>query len=135
MITLKKKRCKICNELTYIFSHGNCKSCDAKIKICKRISRVKYQTKQIKKVSDKQKKLNLAYLAQREIYLEQHPFCKVGLEGCMGKATTVHHKIGRNKFLLDETTWLPCCMFCHHYIETHGKWAKEKGYSLSRLEK
>jgi hypothetical protein len=94
----------------------------------------KYQTKEIKRVSTHQQKLNLAYTAQRKIYLKRHPICEVRTEGCTGKATTVHHRKGRiGTLMLDEKYWLACCMECHNFIEIRPEWAKEKGFSLNRL--
>lgn len=55
------------------------------------------------------------------------------VEGCCYTSVDVHHKRGRGKYLLDESTWLPVCRGCHNKIETHPNWAKENGYSESRL--
>lgn len=54
---------------------------------------------------------------------------------CGKDATQVHHKKGRiGKLLLDVRFFLPVTQDCHQYIEEHPEWAKEQGYSLSRLE-
>ena len=140
----KLKICSVCGLPSVLWrsSPALCKNCDQRRRnslkqtmdglIAKPVK--VYQTKQIKKVSDKQKRLNLAYLAQRQVYLKQHPFCKVGIEGCMGKATQVHHMRGRiGELMLDENFWLPVCAFCHNHVETHCEWAKEMGFSESRL--
>jgi len=55
---------------------------------------------------------------------------------CGLPATEVHHKKGRiGKLLLDIRFWLPVTPDCHKKIELNPEWAKEKGYSLSRLAK
>lgn len=101
--------------------------------------KVKYETKAIKKISTRQQKLNAAYSAQRKVFFHGHPYCEAMIyedaeNMCTGFATDVHHKKGRGEYILDERTWLAVCRNCHHFIETHPEWAKEKGFSLSRLE-
>lgn len=47
----------------------------------------------------------------------------------------VHHKKGRiESLLLDQRYWLAVSDEGHREIELNPKWAKEMGYSLSRLE-
>ncbi len=54
---------------------------------------------------------------------------------CGAPAQQVHHKAGRlGDLLLDESLWLAVCGYCHHNIETRPKWAKENGYSISRIK-
>ena len=90
----------------------------------------------IRKLSKKRAAQNRGYLKLREQYLIENPFCKVMTEGCTGRATTIHHKKGRiGKLLTDTNYFLGCCMNCHEAIERNPIWAKEKGYSLSRLSK
>lgn len=43
--------------------------------------------------------------------------CKLRLEGCAGKAETVHHTRGRGVFLKDVTTWLSSCLSCNFKVE------------------
>jgi hypothetical protein len=53
---------------------------------------------------------------------------------CGKPATEVHHKKGRiGKLLTDVRWWLGVTSDCHKKIELNPDWAKEKGYSLSRL--
>lgn len=90
----------------------------------------------VKKISDKQTTKNKVYTAKRIIFLAAHPKCQAKLEGCTQVATDVHHMAGRTGSLfLDESQWLPVCRACHSYIETHPDFAKEKGFSKSRLTK
>ncbi len=51
------------------------------------------------------------------------------------KAEEVHHKRGRTgDLLLDEAHWLPVSRKGHVKIEMNPRWAKEMGYSESRLK-
>lgn len=75
------------------------------------------------------------YLARRIRYLAQHTKCLSYqyplpyecLSQCTDKATQVHHKMRRGKFLNDESTWMPICASCHRWIETHANIARECG--------
>ena len=51
------------------------------------------------------------------------------------KAEEVHHKRGRiGDLLLDETHWLAVSRKGHVKIEMNPRWAKEMGFSESRLK-
>lgn len=76
---------------------------------------------------------NREYNKLARIFKFDNPVCKVNAEGCTGRTTEVHHKKGRGKYLLVVSTWLPCCHNCHHKIEMNPVWAKENGFSISRL--
>lgn len=103
---------------------------------CKTCERVLYdkplpKTK-ISKRSDKGKVDDLVYKAKRLKYLKLHPRCAVYPEL---KATEIHHKAGRvGKNFLDESTWLAVSRKAHLEIESKPEWAKENGYSQSRLK-
>lgn len=92
----------------------------------------------IKPVSDKQADRNEVYNGIRELYLSMHPICQThytitGLR-LIERATTVHHKKGRdNNRLFDVRYFLPCCLSCHQAIENQPELAKKFGFSLSRL--
>lgn len=65
------------------------------------------------------------YLLLRAIFLREHPRC----ERCGGKATEVHHKAGREGWLLCFIEhFMAVCRGCHVYIEAHGREAKERGW-------
>lgn len=50
------------------------------------------------------------------------------------KCVECHHMKGRiGDLLLDERFWLPVSVEGHRRIENNPDWAKENGYSLSRL--
>ena len=88
----------------------------------------------IKRVSDKRRKQESEYGKKRIAYLTAHQVCEVRHAGCMYEATDIHHKAGRvGDLLTDERYFLAVCRKCHNHVEEHPAWAKEKGYSLSRL--
>lgn len=90
----------------------------------------------VKKVSDKRKELNKEYAKLSEQFKRDNPSCLARVnEYCSGKSESIHHKRGRGRYLLDVSTFLPCCLSCHVYIEAHPKEAIQKGWSLSRLQK
>jgi len=66
------------------------------------------------------------------VFLNDNPFCKV----CGKSATDVHHMRGKiGEDLTDSRYFLAVCRGCHTLIEENPTWAKEKGYSLNRLDK
>ena len=88
------------------------------------------------KVSEKRKELNKEYTKLADEFKRENPKCVVRAnQYCTGKTESVHHKRGRGRYLLDVSTFLPCCLSCHTYIEAHPQEAKEKGWSESRLAK
>lgn len=89
-----------------------------------------------KKISPKREELNKEYKILADEFKRTNPSCIVRVnEYCSGKTESVHHKRGRGRYFLDVSTFLPCCLSCHSYIESHPKEAKEKGFSESRLAK
>lgn len=94
--------------------------------------------KPIRKVSLRQAKLNGQWQKVKREFLKEHPVCgliHLGLDCCTQKATHVHHRRGRGKFLLDEAFLLPVCSICHDFIHRNPKWATEHGYMVSRLSR
>lgn len=88
----------------------------------------------IRRVSPKQSKLLRQYAKQRKAFLEAHPWCEVCTEpgDRRARATDIHHKKGRGKYLLDESTWLAVSREGHRWIHDHPKQAAELGYILPR---
>jgi len=91
--------------------------------------------KGVRQQSDKLKAEGIKYRKLAKKFRESNPVCAVRSENCTGKTTEVHHKRGRGKYLLDIKTWLPVCHNCHKKIELNPDWAKENGFSESRLSK
>jgi hypothetical protein len=74
------------------------------------------------------------YVIAREKYLEEHPLCECG---CGRHADVIHHKKGKSgKLLYNEKFFMAVAENpCHKNIEKHPAWAREMGYSVSRLSK
>lgn len=91
---------------------------------------------QVNKVSEKRKELNKEYFKLADEFKRENPKCVVRAnQYCTGKTESVHHKRGRGRYLLDVSTFLPCCLSCHGFIEANPQEAKERGWSESRLAK
>jgi hypothetical protein len=89
-----------------------------------------------KQVSEKKSAQDRVYSVLRKEFLSQHPCCQAklaGCAGCQGQDLQVHHKKGRGKYYLINTTWLAVCHSCHHYIEVHPEFAKAAGFSETRV--
>lgn len=84
--------------------------------------------------SVKRAKQEREYSKLRKEYLLRYTTCAVN--GCNNESTEIHHQKGRIGDLLTDTKYfLPVCPVCHTLIELHPIWAKNCGYSLSRLAK
>lgn len=103
------------------------------------------KSKPINKKSKKQKVLDAKYSVLRIEFLgkPENQICPITKLA----TTDVHHKMGRIGFadqwardndtplLLDTRFWVSLSREGHKYVEENPVWAKENGYSLSRLEK
>lgn len=73
------------------------------------------------------------YKKARKAYLLEHPVCEV--RGCGKPSEQIHHERGRiGDLLTNDKYFLAVCAECHQKIERFPKWAKEQGYSQSRLK-
>ncbi len=87
------------------------------------------ERKRIMPRSEKRSKEERAYLTLREVFLKDK-ICPITGQ----QATEIHHKKGRiGKLLCDIKYWLAVSREGHIKIENNPEWAKEQGYSLSRL--
>jgi hypothetical protein len=88
--------------------------------------------KPIAKVSDKMAQALRQYAELRRWFLTTNPICEVFRDR---PSTDVHHMKGRAtiELLLDTNYWLAVSREAHQKIELNPDWAKEMGYSLSRL--
>lgn len=135
-IARKKKLCKECKLDKYIFGRGLCSSCYKK-----NYKPPKSKKKHSEDFREKGKQRNLEYKKAREEFLLTHDHCEVALEGCLAPYPTfdreflqVHHKKGRiGSLLTDQKYFLCVCGVCHRFLEDNSQWAKDNGYSLSRL--
>jgi hypothetical protein len=108
----------------HFYSGSYCKVCEERPE--------KKAQRPIPKVSKKRAKENTEYSKVRKIYLEHFPVCEVW--NCGNKSTEIHHMRGRvGSLLIDVNHFLAVCEACHKYIENNPLWAKEHGYSESRL--
>lgn len=79
----------------------------------------------IPKKSTKRAKQDKIYLAKRIVFLKENQFCAVYPNK---KATEIHHKYSgkdRDKYYLDETTWLAVSREGHLWIHSNPKEARE----------
>ena len=83
--------------------------------------------KRIRPMSKKRQNDNKEYLKRRKVYLDAHPLCEAFWliwpnEPKRPAATEIHHKLGRGKYLLDESTWCAISRQAHWFIHrNHGK--------------
>lgn len=108
-----------------------CKPCYTKENPSKPLERtpIKKSTTRLPSVSQQQKERNRIYKDLRDEYLKTHGICE-----CCNQAIAedIHHKAGRigdNLF----KHFLAVCRPCHQRIEENPEWAKDNGFSISRL--
>jgi hypothetical protein len=91
------------------------------------------QTKKISPRSDKMTSKLEDYYIERKKYLNVHTHCEA--IGCKHKATQIHHRKGRGKYLCDPRYFMAICDPHHKWCEANPAEAKKLGYSVSRLSK
>lgn len=85
-----------------------------------------------RKKSDKQK----SYETESKLFRSEGTKCEIKSPVCVGAIQGTHHKKGRiGNNLLDKKHWMRACNPCNDYCEAHPNWAKENGFSESRLIK
>lgn len=128
----KKKECNGCHQEKYIYKNVTvdgiryklCKDCAYREDLKVRPTKV-----QLKKVSDKKKKLDALYAKLRKIELEKHPTCQIHTDYCTTKSTEIHHaayRTGDNFLGVD--TWFATCRACHQWVHANPKQARELGF-------
>lgn len=130
---VKKKLCCACDTLQFIWKNhdGN--------KYCKHCWYNNTPPKPPKPISDKRRVEHVLYSKLRKEFLNkpENSFCKGRFPGvCLnvtGENLTIHHKKGRGKYYLDQTTWVSLCLACHTYVETHPLEARSLGLSDTKL--
>ena len=136
--TIKPKEgvCVCCERKRLIYSRKMCQSCywsDNKKKNEGKQKTIK-EFKPIPKISQKRKIENAKYTVLRIEFLgkKENSICPVTGE----KTTEIHHKKGRvGSLFLNTKFWLGVSRKGHLKIENNPEWAKENGFSLSRLSK
>lgn len=128
----KKKECNGCHQEKYIYKNVTldgiryklCKDCAYKEDL-----KVKPTKFQLKKVSEKKKKLDAVYAKLRKIELEKYPTCQIHTDYCTNKSTEIHHaayRTGDNFLGVD--TWFATCRTCHKWVHANPKEARELGF-------
>lgn len=87
--------------------------------------------KPIRKVSLKRAKENAIYAVERPKFLKERVFCQIKRPECKGKATEVHHQYDgadRQKYFLDQSTWIAACSVCHKWVHNYPQAAKTLGF-------
>jgi len=134
---VKLKKCASCNLDKVIWKNheGNkyCKDCW----YSKEVTKSPSNKRPIKPKSDKKDILDVLYSKMRKEFLElpENATCRAKLPGCLNvykQELTVHHTKGRGLYYLDKTTWIPLCMACHMWVETHPKEAREMSLSQTK---
>ncbi len=134
---VKLKKCANCNLDKVIWKNheGNryCKDCW----YSKEVTKSPSNKRPIKPKSDKKDILDVLYSKMRKEFLElpENATCRAKLPGCLNvykQELTVHHTKGRGLYYLDKTTWIPLCMACHMWVETHPKEAREMSLSQTK---
>jgi hypothetical protein len=135
---VKLKKCSSCelDKVIWKNSQGKkyCKDCWYSQEVVKLPS----NSRPIKPKSDKKDVLDVLYSKMRKEFLSEpsNSTCRAKLPGCMGQFKenlTVHHTKGRGLYYLDKKTWIPLCLSCHEWVETHPKEAREMNLSQSKL--
>jgi hypothetical protein len=90
-------------------------------------------TTPIKKISDRQAKLNKAYSVLRAQFLKDHPSCQARIKCHGSEATDIHHKKSRGEYFLDSSTFLATCRACHMWIHSNDAAARALGFLESKL--
>lgn len=123
----KKKKCKTCGELKYIWSRAyGCFSCSNKAS--QSASPPPTKKTPIKQISDKRQKQNQLYLTMRKVFLQTHEHCAVFPDK---QATEIHHANGRRgDMLLDTRYWYAVSREGHLYVHENVEWAEENGYLI-----
>lgn len=116
-------------------------SCPDHGKYCRRPGHTGFvvpEKKTIAKKSETQKELDKRFAKEKSKYLKAHPFCEAKIEGeCQKVSMDVHHKKGKvgEDDYLNPAYFLACCRKCHTIIEANPRFAKDMGFSVSRLTK
>jgi hypothetical protein len=88
----------------------------------------------LKRMSDRRRTERVIYARRRLVFLRAHPQCQCCLEHCqihedrIPASRDIHHKHGRGRFYLDESTWMAVCRVHHDWIHSHPSQARAKGW-------
>ncbi len=133
-------------ELCENYTEGSTQFCathNAELRKAERMAKKVKIVKPIRKVSAQRSSQMFSYSANKAAFLKGKKCPIYPMEPC----TSLHHMAGRTGYIdewatekgitatMDERYWLACSVRGHERIELNPQWAKEKGYSVSRLTK
>jgi hypothetical protein len=79
----------------------------------------------LRRVSAKRLKELAVYSARRKAFLRTYFICWV----ChFRRSREIHHREGRGRNYLEESTWMAVCKPCHRRIHRNPAWARAKGF-------
>ena len=88
----------------------------------------------IKRESKSHRSLRMQYEREKEKWFKEHPRCQFAvhedLECGLSYPITLHHKMGRGKYLADPRFFQTLCLNHHAFVEAHKKEARRLGYIL-----
>ena len=119
-----------CYERKKRYKYGLCAGCFQEWVKTTEAGQKHIKKPKINPVSKQRQSDDKMYAKLRKQFLKDNPQCAV-----TGKeATEVHHMAGKiGSLYLDTNLWLSVCREAHRQIEENPLWAKENGYSVSRL--
>lgn len=90
--------------------------------------------------SKKRRSETRQYIAVRNLYLQNHPYCEAQACGqsqdagmAVNASTQIHHKRGRSgPALTDIRFFMAVCAECHEWIERNRQTARACGWLLTR---
>lgn len=124
-IKIMAKTCNVEGCSSPVWGKGFCKNHQYKREDFNRNGIANYSSNMLKKLRE--------YYKQAKEYIKQNPKCTINSPVCTGNAQHPHHKRGRGKYLLDQSTWEPACNKCNSYVEANHSWAVDNGHKESRL--
>lgn len=111
----------ICNTCNSYLSTEKCKLCN-KAAEGKKVIKIRKMSKSLAAKTTIYKRLRIEFLKDKRCAV--YPYLR---------ATEVHHAKGRNSYLNDVGTWVAVSREGHIKIESNPNWAREKGFTKSRL--
>lgn len=142
---MKTKTCTICNKDGIYYWSAKlkaCKNCSLKHKALNTVlspgktqTKIgKYNTYEIKKVSDTQAKRLKRYRIARDEYFKDYPICQ--FPNCGSRNITLHHMRGKIGELLWDKTWFKSlCLYHHRIVEESPLESKVLNLSGNRLDR
>lgn len=94
----------------------------------------------LKREGSKHRERRLSYERKKKVYLQEHPGCqfefrdgfdnKIGIMCNSKRMISIHHMMGRGKYLDDERFFLTLCQEHHDWVEANKREARRLRYIL-----